>query len=136
SVAKTDGASVSAAGSGSASMVQVAGAAGIAVTHSTAKAFIPDGRTIRAGTVTADGVLTLRAENNTDSSASADGSAANSQPARTFDGSDAHKLDLANDTIDLGAGHGLETGDRVRYHHGEGTDIKSTADKLKNGDVY
>src|SRR5690606_1744584 len=49
--------------------VQVAGAVGVTVVESTSRAFIPDDRTVSAG-----GTLTVKAENNTDARAAADGS--------------------------------------------------------------
>ena len=50
-----------------------------------------------------------------------------------FDGSDANVVDVIADTIALGAGHGLKTGDRVVYRHGDvGTDIGG----LEDGTAY
>src|SRR5207237_3759830 len=57
--------------------VEVAGAAAVSVATATAKATIPDGLTIVAGNGTGvtTGALNVKAENNTDSTAIADGSA-------------------------------------------------------------
>src|SRR5438105_3194 len=111
--ASTDGKT---AAEGEGGSVQVAGAVGVAVALSTSQASIPDGRTIIAGNGTGvtDGSLTLRAQNNTDASASADASAVviNTLAFNPAAGKD---VDASADTITLHTGHGLATGDKVAF---------------------
>ena len=119
--ASTDGKT---AAEGEGGSVQVAGAVGVTVALSTSQASIPDGRTIIAGNGTGvtDGSLTLRAQNNTDASASADASAVviNTLAFNPAAGKD---VDASADTITLHTGHGLATGDKVAFRGAEGVGL-------------
>ena len=125
----TEGASAEGEGG---NKVQVAGAVAITIQDSTARATIGDGLLIDAGTAGADGVLTLKSENNTDVQAIAD---ASTVMARTleFDPTDSGIVSAENDTIDLGADHGFTTGDKVIYRKDPAGD---PVDGLSDGDAY
>ena len=110
--ASTTGASASGQGG---APVQVAGAVSVAVSLSTAKAEIPDGRSITAGTTT-PGVVTVWSENNTDSSAKADASAV--APQVLFDPLASGVVDTTNHTITV-EDPSVHTGDRVTYRKGD-----------------
>ena len=75
------------------------------------------------------GKLSLKAENNTDSTAKADGSAV--APQVKFDGGDVGTVKLADDFILL-TDPGLTTGSRVTYRNGGGTSIGG----LSNNQTY
>src|SRR5213078_1424306 len=125
----TDGSSAEASGEdGSSKKVEVAGAVGITVANTTARASIPDGLTITAGNGTGitNGTLTVKSENNTDAQAVADGSVTN--PGTTFDptvsnATDKGYVDFSADNINLGTDTGLHTGDQIYYRANGGTAI-------------
>src|SRR5690606_35034165 len=104
-------AETSSTGSGG-STVSVAGAIGVTVVDSVAQATIADGRTVSAG-----GALSLSSESNTDAVAIADGSAV--QPIIDFNPAAEGAVDTTAETITLADGHGLKTGDKVKYRKGD-----------------
>src|SRR6266480_3349675 len=138
SAGNTDGSSAEASGEdGSSKKVEVAGAVGITVANTTARASIPDGLTITAGNGTGitNGTLTVKSENNTDAQAVADGSVTN--PGTTFDptvsnATDKGYVDFSADNINLGTDTGLHTGDQIYYRANGGTAIGG----LENGKTY
>src|SRR6266480_4480792 len=138
SAGNTDGSSAEASGEdGSSKKVEVAGAVGITVANTTARASIPDGLTITAGNGTGitNGTLTVKSENNTDAQAVADGSVTN--PGTTFDPTVSNAtnkgyVDFSADNINLGTDTGLHTGDQIYYRANGGTAIGG----LENGKTY
>ncbi len=104
--------------------VSVAGAVAVNIEQASSKAYIGNGRIITTG-----GALTIKSSANIDGTAAADGSAVIG--ATEFDPTTT--VDIAAETINIGASGGLKTGDKVTYNHGDGgTDIKG----LKNGTSY
>src|SRR5205823_12632333 len=112
------------------SKVQVAGAVAVTVASSTARAEIPAAVDITTGTASTTGTLTVKSENNTDSVAIADGSAV--MPTVGFDAG-VTVVDLEANTLQLGTGHALATGDAVVYHAGAGG---SSIGGLEEGHTY
>jgi len=77
------------------------------------------------GAIITSGALDVHSTSKNTVSAKADGSTVLDV---AFDPSAASIVDTTNETIDLGAKHGLHTGDKVTYHHGAGDDIKGLTD--------
>ena len=113
-----DGDSKDAAGTSEGNLT-LAGALAVSGVGSTTHAGIDT-----TGEVTTSGALLLSATSENTSSATADGT---SIIDAGFDA--ASKIDDSNDTIQLATGHGLHTGDKVTYHHGDGgTDVGDLED--------
>ena len=81
-------------------------------------------RTITAGgdvTFSAHASAATAAEGKASAAGAEEEKAATAAEKKTFDS--VAKVDLTNNTIDLGAGHGLKTGTAVVYSKGSGTAI-------------
>ena len=104
--------------------VSVGAALALNVASSEAEASIGSGRTIVAGEGAGTGALTLHAENNMDASAIADGSAANGgvkEPVTLNPTASNVNTASTAESINLGSGHGLSTGDKITYSKGGGS---------------